>query len=88
MVKHGSGQHLDWALARMWADELERVEAERPKTISSASEVTALYWFIQDMCRFHFRVSSWVESQTKEVVDQAKQETEELMRKYLDRWGY
>ena len=87
LLEYGSDEDIDWNLSQMWAEELDRLEALRPARISwDAEAITISYLFAQDICPPYLLLQ--VAQKAEEVQLMYKEKGGEMIRMYLERWGY
>jgi hypothetical protein len=85
--KYGSGAGIDWKLSHMWAEELNKAGALRPARMGpQADEITALYWFVQDICPPYLLLQPTQKAEQAQVM--YKEKGGILLMKYLERWAY
>ncbi|KAF9895098.1 hypothetical protein FE257_004727 [Aspergillus nanangensis] len=84
----GSGRDIQWGLAKAWDEELARVGALRPSTISQADALARVHWFIQDLAPWHLFDADVLAIRTTEQLQEARAEAETALGMYLESWGY
>lgn len=85
--EQGQGS-IDWKLAQAWDEELAKLDIQRPSTIKGIDEVSALHWFLQEICPPYFDMKRWLTSQTPEQQDKRRMEVKSTVERYLERWGF
>ena len=83
----GSKEDVNWNLSQMWAEELDRAGALRPARMGpDAEEITALYWFAQDICPAYLLLQPAEKAEKVQLMYREK--GGEMIKRYLERWGY
>lgn len=84
----GKESEVNWDIAKMWYDEIEKQGVLNPGNIAGIEEVAALYWFLIDVCPPYFLMERWLGRKSVEEREEAKREVEGNLEKYLSRWGF
>jgi hypothetical protein len=84
----GKESEVNWELAKMWYEEIEKLGVLNPANIAGIGELAALYWFSTDVSPPYFVMERWLNRKNVEERQEAKKEVEENLEKYLQRWGF
>jgi hypothetical protein len=79
---------VDWATAKSWQAALEKQCVQSPADLGAIEEISAVYWFLLDVCPPYFLLPRWLARRTVEQRMASKRETAGNLDKYLSRWGF
>jgi hypothetical protein len=79
---------VNWELAKMWYEGIEKLGVLNPANIADIGELAALYWFLIDVSPPYFIMKRWLNRTSVEERQEAKKEVEGNLEKYLERWGF
>lgn len=82
-----TSEAVDWSLAVMLDQELSKVGVQRPMEIGGIEELSALYWFIQDISPPMFFLKRWRAVVPPEKVEEIREDTRGNLERYLEYWG-
>ncbi|KAI8312633.1 hypothetical protein K4K59_005743 [Colletotrichum sp. SAR11_240] len=86
-VQRKSGS-IDWMTAIMKDEEFSKAGVERPSDIQGIDDLSAVYWFIQNISPPMFFLERWRAKATPERIEMIKREARNNLGKNLDLWGY
>jgi hypothetical protein len=87
-LAEGKESEVNWDIAKMWYEEIEKQEVLNPSNISGIEKVATLYWFMIDVCPPYFLMERWLGRKSVEEREEAKKEVEGNLEKYLSSWGF
>ncbi|KAF4834451.1 hypothetical protein CGCTS75_v003200 [Colletotrichum tropicale] len=79
---------IDWMTAIMRDEEFTKAGVERPADIGGIDDLSAVYWFIQNISPPMFFLERWRAKATPERSEMIKREARNNLEKNLDLWGY
>ncbi|KAI8167012.1 hypothetical protein K4K49_011180 [Colletotrichum sp. SAR 10_70] len=79
---------IDWMTAIMRDEEFTKAGVERPADIRGINDLSAVYWFIQNISPPMFFLERWRAKATPERIEMIKREARNNLEKNLDLWGY
>lgn len=83
-----TSEWVNWKLAVMFNEELAKAGAERPQDIAGIGQLSAVYWFIQDISPPFFFLKKWRVRKTPEQVESIRKRTQGQLEAYLANWGF
>jgi hypothetical protein len=84
----GAPSVIQWQTAKAFDDCLERVGAERPRTMSRAGEISDFWWFTQNICPWYFLQERQIQGLGSERAERFRKESDGLVDKQLQEWGF
>ncbi|CAI0643667.1 unnamed protein product [Colletotrichum noveboracense] len=81
-------ESIDWMIATMRDEEFTKAGVERPSDIQGIDDLSAVYWFIQNISPPMFFLERWRAKATPERIEMIKREARNNLEKNLDLWGY
>ncbi|KAI8236909.1 hypothetical protein K4K54_001710 [Colletotrichum sp. SAR 10_86] len=79
---------IDWMTAIMRDEEFTNAGVERPADIRCIDDLSAVYWFIQNISPPMFFLERWSAKATPDRIEMIKREARNNLEKNLDLWGY
>lgn len=79
---------VDWELIRAWDEELEKAQAQRPRTMPGIERVADVEAIVSAILPFRVTNSDKVRMQAEEVTRNARDTAEQELIKMLDYLGY
>ncbi|KAF0320450.1 phosphotransferase enzyme family protein [Colletotrichum asianum] len=81
-------ESIDWMTATMRDEEFTKAGVERPSDIQGINDLSAVYWFIQNISPPMFFLERWRVKATPERIEIIKREARNNLEKNLDLWVY
>ncbi|KAE9575029.1 hypothetical protein CGCF415_v005089 [Colletotrichum fructicola] len=81
-------ESIDWMTATMRDEEFTKAGMEGPSDIQGIDDLSAVYWFIQNISPPMFFLERWRANATPERIEMIKLEARNNLEKNLDLWGY
>ena len=79
---------IDWDIARAWEEELERLDAKRPRTMEGIDKIANVDALLRSILPWRVTNSDILRLQSENVIMRCRNENEAQLVKLLDFLGY
>lgn len=88
MPPENAKDDVKWDLAKIWEDELERLDVQRPRTIESIEKVADVDAVLRSILPWRVTNSDVLRMQSESVILKCRDENEAQLTKLLDHLGF
>jgi hypothetical protein len=83
-----TSESMNWKAAAMLDNAFATAGVERPQALPGIDQLSAVYWFIQNISPPFFFLKRWRDRKTPEQVENTRKQTKAVLEQYLSGWGF